>query len=193
MCKLRARGPARFIAQAVRHCLFALTFTIACAYFRPAFAGTWTTLVRAAPGSVDTMLLLSDGTVMAANAGGSVWYRLTPDIHGSYVNGTWTTLAAMHDTRLYYSSAVLRDGRVFVAGGEYGTGTSNGEVYDPLSNTWTMAPVSGQSFSDSICKIVANGRVLVAPVGPSPSGWTILYDPPSNSWVTGAKLFRGSY
>jgi hypothetical protein len=146
-----------------------------------ATAGTWVVLTRAAPGSVDTMLLLPDGTVMAANAGGSAWYRLTPDIHGSYINGTWSTLASMHDTRLYYSSAVLRDGRVFVAGGEYGTGTHTAEVYNPLNNTWTYTPVSFQSFSDSISKLLPNGNVLISPVGPSPSGTTIIYDPVANS------------
>ncbi len=112
----------------------------------PARAGTWVAITRAAPASVDTVLLLSDGTVMAANAGRSAWYRLTPDSRGSYINGTWSTLAAMHDTRLYYSSAVLRDGRVFVAGGEYGSGKSTAEVYNPLNNTWTYTPPSFQSF-----------------------------------------------
>src|SRR5438094_9573829 len=94
-------------------------------------AGTWVPLTHTAPGAVNLMLLLPDGTVMAANNRdtdlvggiiGNAWYRLTPDSSGSYVNGSWTTLASAHDTRLYYSSAVLTNGRVFVAGGEYGTG-----------------------------------------------------------------------
>jgi len=95
-------------------------------------AGTWTAVhdptpgapnSGLAPGPVQLMLLLPDGTVMAADSSiSNAWYRLTPDSHGSYVNGTWTTLNTMADTRLYYSSCVLRDGRVFVAGGEYGSG-----------------------------------------------------------------------
>src|SRR5438270_83895 len=101
--------------------------------------GTWTPLVNRAPGSVGLLLLLSDGTVMAANnpAGvvgldfGNAWSRLKPDAHGSYVNGSWNSAAPMHDSRLFYSSAVLRDGRVFVAGGEYGSGTATAEVYNP--------------------------------------------------------------
>src|SRR5215470_17504723 len=80
--------------------------------------GTWTRLTHPAPEAVELMLLMPDGTVMAASQGGSSsgqgWFRLTPDSHGSYINGTWTTLASMHDTRLYYASDVLRDGRVFV-------------------------------------------------------------------------------
>ncbi len=156
--------------------------------------GAWTPLAHTAPSSVGLMLLLSDGTVIAQRSGTSAtWYRLTPDIHGSYVNGTWTTLAAMHDTRLYFSSDVLKDGRLFVAGGEYGTGEKTAEVYDPLCNAWTMTPVSGQSFSDSISKVITNGNVLVSPVGPSNSGFTIIYNYASNTWTTGPKLFRGSY
>ena len=161
------------------------------------FAGTWTPLVRTAPDAVNLMLLLPDGTVMAANQPssdyGDTWYQLTPDSHGSYVNGTWTTLTSMADTRLYYSSAVLRDGRVFVAGGEYGTGTANAEIYDPQSNIWTQLPPSGQSFSDSICKVIANGNVLIAPVVPSVSGGTVLFNPAGNSWAVGPRLFRGTW
>ena len=75
---------------------------------RPASAaGTWSALAHGAPGGVSLMLMLPDGTVMCQNGGNAGWYRLTPDIHGSYVNGTWTTLAPMHDSRRYYSSQVL--------------------------------------------------------------------------------------
>jgi hypothetical protein len=154
-------------------------------------------LAQNAPDAVELMLLLPDGTVMAANQPasdyGSVWYRLTPDNHGNYVNGAWTVLAPMADTRLYYSSAVLRDGRVFVAGGEYGTGTAKAEIYDPQSNIWTQLPTSGQFFSDSVSKVIANGNVLVAPVGPSVSGGTVMFNPAANSWAAGPKLFRGTY
>src|SRR5262245_46034065 len=175
-------------------------------------AGTWTPLVRQAPGPVNLMILLSDGTVMAAQNGGAgignVWYRLTPDINGSYVNGTWTTLATMHDTRLYYSSAVLKDGRLFVAGGEYGTGASRGEVYDPLTNIWTQLPIptsvlnpaatspvtgGSQAFLDSNCKITANGSVIITPVSPRTAGGTVIYNPATNTWSNGPRLFRGSY
>jgi uncharacterized repeat protein (TIGR01451 family) len=160
-------------------------------------AGSWVPLAKSAPGGVATMMLLSDGTVMAANNDGfnigNAWYRLTPDIHGSYVNGTWSSLASMHDTRLYYSSDVLRDGRVFVAGAEYGTGIGSAEVYDPISNTWTLVPNSGQGFVDSVSKILPDGNVLVAPVFPSTPGGTIIYNPTQNTWTPGGTLFRGFY
>ena len=152
--------------------------------------GTWTQLVNPAPKSVSLMLLLSDGTVMTVN-GGREWNRLTPDIHGSYVNGTWSTLASMNDTRLYFSSDVLPDGRVFVAGGEYGTGTSSAEMYDPVLDNWTFCPGSGQLFSDSVSVVIANGNVLIAPTWPSHYGTTVIYSPYANSWTTGIPLVRG--
>src|SRR4029453_18994397 len=105
-----------------------------------AAAGTWTKLINLAPQKLNGLVLLGDGNVMAARNNGSTickgWYRLTPDATGSYVNGTWVALASMHDTRLYYATQVLKDGRVFVAGGEYGTGGPHAEAYDPQTNVW---------------------------------------------------------
>jgi len=194
-CKNR---PARAHARARVPCLWLIRLGIALCTAIVALsatvsaAGTWTALAHTAPSGVALMLLLPDGTVMAHNSSGNAWYRLTPDSQGHYINGTWSTLTAMHDTRLYFSSDVLLDGRVFIAGGEYGIGGKTGEVYDPLANFWTMTPVSGQNFIDSDSKLLPNGKVLVAPVSPSQSGFTELYDPTANTWAQGPKLFRGS-
>ena len=166
--------------------------------------GNWTPLAHTAPNSIELMILLPDGTVMAASGYtsgsqvGNGWYRLTPDSSGSYVNGTWTTLGAMQDTRLWYSSAVLRDGRVFVAGGEYGTGANKAEIYNPLTNTWTPLTVpaglidtnlasdgSNGGFRDSICKLLSDGTVLIAPVFPANSNRTLIYNPSANTWAQG--------
>ena len=181
--------------------------------------GYWTALENKAPDSVQLMLLLSDGTVMAANnpcdvfgGKGQDWYRLTPDISGGYANGTWTSLASMHDTRLFYSSAVLPDGRVFIAGGEYGSGRATAEMYYPFTDTWTQInpPVSlldpnahspvlaaldetgNQGFLDSGCVVLPDGRVLVAPVAPNTRGGTLVYDPAANTWSAGP-MTRSSY
>jgi len=81
--------------------------------------GTWSALTHPPPAGLNNSLLLGDGTVICGD-GGSGWYRLTPDIHGSYVNGTWSVLAATHYTRLFYSSQVMTNGSVYVAGGEIG-------------------------------------------------------------------------
>lgn len=153
----------------------------------------WTPLAHTAPNGVGLMLLLPDGSVMAASrqtdpnevplsSGSKIWYRLTPDNQGSYVNGTWTTLTSSAGTRLWYSSQILNDGRVFVAGGEYGTGGSSAEIYDPRTNAWTTPPAPGVFLSDSISKVLPNGTVLVAPASGSV---TTIYDPIGNSWSNG--------
>jgi hypothetical protein len=97
------------------------------------------------------MMLLTDGTVFAVSGfitsadDSQHWFKLTPDAHGSYVNGTWTALAPMSMPRLYFTSNVLQDGRVWVLGGEY-TGpylepnwAPSAEIYDPLKNSWSSA------------------------------------------------------
>src|ERR1700751_6267989 len=89
-------------------------------------------------------LLMPDGSVMSLSANDNqTWVKLTPDIYGSYVNGTWSTVGKMNIPRLYFASQVLPDGRLWVTGGEY-TGpyydpniTGSGEIYDPTTNTWS--------------------------------------------------------
>jgi hypothetical protein len=158
--------------------------------------GTWTRLVNPSPTGVNLMLLLSDGTVMALETvtpldyGGADWYRLTPDYSGSYVRGTWSTLAPMHDARAALASQVLMDGRVFVAGGEYRGGMDSAEVYDPLLDVWNICPGSGETFADSISEILPNGNVLIAPVGPTTYGGTTIYNPNSNAWSGGPTTYR---
>ena len=157
-------------------------------------AGTWSQLVNFAPSTITTMLLLTDGTVMAQGNGNKNWYKLTPTASGSYINGTWSTLASMRDSRLYYSSDVLMDGRVFVAGGEYGSGSNTCEIYDPPSNTWTpVTNVVGGNFLDSDSKILPNGNVLVAPVFPTVGGAPLIFNTVLNTFVQGPAYVRGFY
>ena len=194
-CPVQGRHPSRKVITSRLHNFlgaWGMAYLLLAGTMSSLRAGTWTPLAHAAPGDVHLMLLLPDGTVMAAD-GDVSWFRLTPDRRGSYVNGTWTTLASMHDSRLYFSSQVLPDGRVFVAGGEYGTGNGSAEVYDPATDTWTYAPVSGQGFSDSISELLPNGDVLIAPVSPSRPGLTVIYDSIANAWRAGPTLYRGSY
>jgi hypothetical protein len=153
-------------------------------------AGTWTPLNNFAPETISLMLQLSDGTVMCQGFQTANWYLLTPDINGSYVNGTWTTLASMHDSRLYFSSQVLRDGRVLVAGGEYGsvTNTLSAEFYQPTNNTWTLTPPSPVVFSDAMTEMLPNGDVMVGPVEAGGAIDTITYSVASNNWFFGPQL-----
>ena len=173
--------------------------------------GYWSPVSQGAPGSVNLMLLLPDGTVMAANnpvgicacSAGKDWYRLTPDNLGSYANGTWTRRSSMNDSRDAYASVVLRDGRVFVAGGEYGTGRATAEIYDPVADSWSrVSPPTSlldpgqfspqpqlipqrQGFADACSVILPNGNVLISPVFPNTINGTLVFNPDANSWAAG--------
>ena len=114
-----------------------------------AAVGNWTTEFNAPSGvAIELMLLLSDGTVMAQDGASTNvemnWYQLTPDGQGSYVNGKWKALTPMHYKRQMYASQVLRDGRVFIAGDENDGYGKTAEVYNPLTDSWTLLPAAGR-------------------------------------------------
>jgi len=153
-------------------------------------AGTWQPLATPPPTGISTMLLLTDGTVFCQENGGKNWYRLKPDPFGNYVNGSWTLLAPMKNTRLYYASAVLKDGRVFVAGGEYSDGGGDlnaAEIYDPVLNTWTSIPTpqGWTNIGDAPCCVLPDGTLLLGSILTTQSA---IYDPLTNTWTsTGTK------
>jgi hypothetical protein len=141
-----------------------------------AHAQNWVPLVNQ-PNSnlgLGNPLLLTDGTVIAHEACGSTWWRLTPDQFGSYVNGTWKQIASLPAgyAPLYFGSAVLADGRVIVEGGEYNaTGgncqavwTNRGAIYDPKTNVWkSVAPPSGwTTIGDAQSVVLFDGTYMQA-------------------------------
>ncbi len=137
-------------------------------------AQSWQPLTHQPSFTAGALLLLTDGTVMVhhedPNDGFSEWYKLTPDINGSYVNGTWSQLASLSSDYgpLFFASAVLADGRVIVEGGEQNFSqyvwTNKGAIYDPVANTWTsMNPPSGWgSIGDASSAVLFNKTFLLA-------------------------------
>jgi hypothetical protein len=128
----------------------------------PAFAG----LMLSNP------VLLTDGTVMAHISCTGFWHRLTPDIHGSYANGTWKLAAEMPAgyAPRFFASGVLPDGRMIVEGGEYNgqncddVETTKGAIYDPKSDQWTsVAPPAGwTTVGDAESMVLPNGTFLLS-------------------------------
>ena len=150
-------------------------------------AGTWQPLTNQPPFQACTMLLLTDGSVFVNGYQSTQNWKLVPDSDGSYVNGTWLRLADMLTTRLYYASAVLADGRVFVAGGEYSTSggdTKDVEVYDPVWNTWKAinAPAGWNNIGDAPCCMLADGRVLLGSIFTTE---TAIFDPVTDTFSAG--------
>ena len=141
------------------------------------------------------MLLLTDGTVMCQNSETPHWWKLTPDITGNYLNGTWSALADGPNGPLYYASAVLRDGRVFVAGGEDNSGGGSdllaAEIYNPLTNIWTVLPTPAgwTNIGDASCCVFPDGRVFLGYInGPQ----CAIYDPVANTWSAAASMLHGT-
>jgi hypothetical protein len=156
--------------------------------------GTWTALDNQPQFAASTMLLLTDGTIMCQESGGVNWWKLTPDKSGSYVKGTWTALAPMHHTRLYYGSAVLADGQVIVTGGEYsnaGSETNTCERYDPITDTWSdvVSPAGWNNIGDGVCTLLPDGRYITANAF---DNRTAIYDPVAGTWSAGPTMLGRS-
>ncbi|MGA8876261.1 MAG: hypothetical protein WB555_12060 [Candidatus Korobacteraceae bacterium] len=147
---------------------------IACAAASLCSAQSWQPVNNQPSFTAGHMLLLTDGTVMVhhedPNDGYSDWWKLTPDINGSYVNGTWSQLASLASDYgpLFFGSAVLADGRVLVEGGEQNFSqyvwTNMGAIYDPIANTWTSVnPPSGwSSIGDASTVVLFNKTLMLA-------------------------------
>ena len=149
--------------------------------------GTWTELANLSPAGAGTMLLLSNGTVMAQGDGTTnAWYQLSPDASGSYINGTWSALTPMSLQRKDYGSDVLPNGNVFVLGGEESgpngaqNWTNTGEIYNPVSNSWTsITPFPETKGGDLPTEVLPNGTVGAGYIDGTA---TFAYNPATNSW-----------
>jgi Kelch motif len=134
-----------------------------------ASAQTLTTLKNQPPDGAQLTFQLTDGTVLAQGFNNSDWWKLTPGINGNYANGTWVQVASLPSnySPTAFSSAVLADGRLVIAGGEYNfnnfTLTNLAAIYDPVANTWTplAAPKGWNYIGDSPSLVLPNGDFVV--------------------------------
>jgi hypothetical protein len=159
-------------------------------------AGTWTALPNdSITGSPHrNALLLTDGRILAqAEFDGHRWVTLAPDSSGSYVNGTWAAAAPSRLDRRYFPYAVLKDGRVFIAGGEFlGGGETDenaAELYDPTLDLWTQAPDGPLGdIGDTPNQVLPDGRVILGLRGGPQSQ---IFDPVTALWTVGASKGSG--
>jgi hypothetical protein len=164
--------------------VFLSTFLVA----QFAQAATWVPLTNLNPGgSTQIMLQLTDGTILVQAYDGKTWTKLTPDIHGSYINGTWSSVGSQIVPREYFASQVLPNGKVWVMGGEYSgpqlqaNWTNSAEIFDPVAGTWSMAasypaqpgcPTINQATGNIVAKsnVIASVYPQTANIQP---GWGI--------------------
>ena len=126
-------------------------------------------LTNQPPGIGNLSLLLTDGTVMMQSANDAgVFYKLTPDSKGDYVNGTWLRLSSPPAgyAPADGAQAVLPDGRVLFVGGEYNQNeynfpfapsglTNMSALYDPVADSWTMiAAPPGVAYIGDVSSVV---------------------------------------
>jgi hypothetical protein len=171
--------------------------------------GRWKQLASPAPGPISTMILLSNGTVMAQDgsrptmdhklpAAAANWYQLASNRKGSYIHGRWSLLAPMHTPRRFYASDLLPSGDLFVAGGEdTNAGDTNGErveansgeLYNPNTNTWTsIATFPRSKLGDAPSEVLPDGQVLAGFIrGPQ----TYAYNTTTNQWSQSATKLDG--
>jgi hypothetical protein len=154
-------------------------------------SGTWRDLTNQPAFGAGTMLLLTDGSVLChdeSNNGTNHWWKLVPDSGGGYLNGTWQQLADGPNAPLYFACAVLRDGRVFIAGGEYNNGADvellAAEIYDPVADHWTVigTPTGWNNIGDAPSVTLPDGRILLGDIY---GNRTAIYDPVANTWTAG--------
>jgi hypothetical protein len=175
-------------------------------------AGTWSEFVSQPPHvPCGALLLLTDGSVMYNGESTAEWWRLRPDSEGNYATGSWTQVATMANARAFFPAAVLADGRLFVAGGEYSAPYGNpqpplqendlaaAEIYDPIANTWTnlsipecpgTPPSPWLYIGDVPCCVLPDGQLLIGCLDHGDySGCptsTALFDPTTDTWTTAA-------
>jgi hypothetical protein len=151
-------------------------------------AGNWLPLTNQPTFDANAMMLLPDGTVMVQELAKANWWKLAPDASGSYVNGTWSARAAGPNGPTYYASAVLRDGRVLVAGGEdnfanNGVDIDAAEIYDPVADSWTAISTPRWGWiGDAPGCLLPDGRFIMGSINDTR---TAIYDPAANAWTAG--------
>jgi hypothetical protein len=136
----------------------------------------WSTVANA-PAGLRLCLLLTDASVMCQAA--QDWYRLTPSLSGSYIDGMWNLYTSFPASYIPddYASAVLADGRVAIIGGEDTvvngsftfTLSNMGMIFDPATQVWqelqpprsTGSPNHWQCIGDAPASVLADGRWLI--------------------------------
>jgi hypothetical protein len=179
----------------VNHCVL-IIFLCTFFSFHGSSQPSWTVSTNAAPDSSGSlMLLMSDGSVLCKTIRGrgdrigNGWNKLTPDASGSYVNGTWSRICPMKDSRQYFSSQTLRNGKIYVAGGEYGTGGYAAEVFDPVTNSWTQLNSPVSYYGDANSAILDDGKILQSSL--QTFNKVFVYNPSSNTFTSGPNSTGG--
>jgi hypothetical protein len=105
---------------------------------------------------------------------------------------SWTATGSMITAGWGYTATLLPDGKVLVAGGNGGNGTS-AELYDPGTGSWTATGRMVTPRSQQLATLLPDGKVLVAGGFGLSSMLTSaeLYDPTTGSWTAIGSMALG--
>ena len=148
--------------------------------------------------SLHTATLLKSGKVLVVGGSQVSPFYLgslaTAEIYDPQTN-SWALAASMHTPRSYHTATLLADGRVLVVGGIQasndvtGTVLASAELYDPVTDTWTVATPMHVARAKHAATLLADHRVLV--IGGTDSDYFAfsgyfrsaeIYDPATQSW-----------
>jgi hypothetical protein len=142
---------------------------------------------------------LNDGSVLVAGGAFNgvpiaAAERYSPDYGG------WLQAGTMNSPRTQGTATLLNDGRVLVVGGGKAAAptyaaTASAEIYDPATNTWTVAAPMSQPRALHTATLLNDGEVLVAGGATAYTGGlgTVsasaeIYDPRADAWHAAAPM-----
>lgn len=112
-------------------------------------------------------------------------------------SGTWKPTGSMSQERQNHTVALLRDGKVLIAGGKNGNAGgkksfASAEIYDPQTEKWAATGFMAQDRSQFTAVLLADGRVLVVGGASWPFGIARdsaeIYDPKLGTWGPTGKM-----
>ncbi len=158
--------PAIFVLRFVLFSILITTFQLSVASAGPNL-GSWTTPPQSMliPRTNHTATLLPNGQLMVAGGTDATGQFLNAIEFFDPFTGTWSAGPPMNIPRAQHSATLLPNGKVLVAGGALSFTTNFAtpitELYDPVTNSWSLAGNFNEARFEHAAVLLQDGRVLI--------------------------------